>query len=151
MNRKHLSAGVTLVFIMGWALAAAAQEKPEVLVKQRQAAMTLQGKYFGPLYGMTQGKIPYNAEIVTRNAAYLNVLDKMPWDGFDVGTKNVESGALPAVFTDMAKFKNAQQQLQEAVSRLVALKTGNEESVKNAISEIGKACSNCHEQFRQKK
>ncbi|HEX2567315.1 MAG TPA: cytochrome c, partial [Burkholderiales bacterium] len=47
---------------------ALAQVKPEILVKQRQAAMTLQGKYFGPLAAMAQGKAPYNAGVVQRNA-----------------------------------------------------------------------------------
>lgn len=33
----------------GYSLAAFAQVKPETLVEQRQPALTLQGKYFGPL------------------------------------------------------------------------------------------------------
>jgi cytochrome c556 len=129
---------------------ASAQDKPEVLVKQRQAVMTLQGKYFGPLQGMAQGKIPYNAEIVARNAAYLNVLDKMPWDGFVPGTKDVKSQALPEVFKDPAKFKTAQERLQGAVAKLVAVKSGDEAAAKAAIAEVGKACGGCHENFRQK-
>jgi len=32
----------------------------------------------------------------------------MPWDGFIATTREVKSGALPAVFTDAAKFKEAQ-------------------------------------------
>ena len=51
--------------------AALAQVKPEILVKQRQSAMTLIGKYFGPLGGMAQGKVPFDAKIVQRNAEYL--------------------------------------------------------------------------------
>ena len=150
MNRKLLWVCVALVLGMAVASVAFAQDKPEVLVKQRQAAMTLQGKYFGPLQGMAQGKIPYNAEIVARNAAYLSVLDNMPWDGFAPGTKEVKSQALPAVFTDPAKFKNAQERLQEAIAKLAEVKGGNEAEAKAAIAEVGKACGGCHENFRQK-
>jgi cytochrome c556 len=150
MQKKLFLAGVVLVLSAVVAGGGFAQDRPEVLVKQRQAAMTLQGKYFGPLQGMAQGKIPYNAEIVARNAAYLNVLDKMPWDGFVPGTKDVKSQALPEVFKDPAKFKTAQERLQEAVAKLVEVKSGDEAAAKAAIAEVGKACGGCHENFRQK-
>jgi cytochrome c556 len=150
MGKKLFWVGVVLVLGMVAAGAAFAQDKPEVLVKQRQAAMTLQGKYFGPLSGMAQGKIPYSAEIVTRNAAYLDVLGKMPWDGFAPSTKDQKSQALPAVFTDPAKFKIAQERLQEAVAKLAEVKGGNEAAAKPAIAEVGKTCGGCHENFRQK-
>src|SRR6267378_3537922 len=155
MKRKLLAATVVASVGAAWLVAAMAQVKPEILVKQRQAAMTLQGKYFGPLAGMAQGKIPYNADIVARNAGYLDVLDKMPWDGFAESTrdlKDVKTAALPAIWNEPAKFKEAQEKLQSAVSRLVAAtKTGDEASVKSAILEVGKGgCGNCHQNFRQK-
>jgi cytochrome c556 len=150
MSKKIFLLGVGLVLGMVVASVAFAQDKPEVVVKQRQAAMTLQGKYFGPLMGMAQGKIPYNAEIVARNAGYLNVLDKMPWDGFVPGTQDVKSQALPEVFNDPAKFKTAQERLQGAVAKLIEVKSGNEAEATTAIAEVGKACGGCHENFRQK-
>jgi cytochrome c556 len=131
--------------------AALAQVKPEILVKQRQSAMTLQGKYFGPLAAMAQGKAPYNADVVQRNAAYLEVLTKMPWDGFDPSTKDVKSNALPEVFTNQAKFKEAAERLQSEVAKLAQVsKSGDESAVKAQIGAVGKACGGCHESFRQK-
>lgn len=130
---------------------ASAQVKPEQLVKQRQAAMTLQGKYFGPLGAMAQGKAPFDAAVVARNAAFLDVLDKMPWDGFAASTKDVKSAALPAVFTETAKFKEAQDHLQSEVSKLVAVsKGGDEAAVKAQLGAVGKACGGCHDKFREK-
>lgn len=130
---------------------AAAQAKPEQLVKQRQAAMTLQGKYFGPLGAMAQGKAPYNAELVRNNAAFLDVLAKMPWDGFAASTKDVKSASLPAVFTDTAKFKEAQDRLQSEISKLVSVsKSGDEAAVKAQLGAVGKSCGGCHENFREK-
>ena len=131
---------------------AAAQAKPEQLVKQRQAAMTLQGKYFGPLGAMAQGKAPYNAELVRHNAAFLDVLAKMPWDGFAASTKDVKSSTLPAAFTDTAKFKEAQDRLQSEISKLVSVsKSGDEAAVKAQLGAVGKSCGGCHENFREKK
>lgn len=130
---------------------AAAQAKPEQLVKQRQAAMTLQGKYWGPLGAMAQGKAPYNADLVRHNAAFLDVLSKMPWDGFAANTKDVKSAALPAVYTDTAKFKEAQDRLQSEISKLVSVsKSGDEAAVKAQLGAVGKSCGGCHENFREK-
>jgi cytochrome c556 len=130
---------------------ALAQVKPETLVKQRQSALTLQGKYFGPLAGMASGKVPYDAAIVTRNAGYLDALSKMPWDGFDASTSGEKSRALPEIYKEPAKFKEASDKFQAEVGKLVsATKGSNEAAIKTAIGEVGKACNACHDDFRSK-
>ncbi len=128
-----------------------AQQKPEVLVKQRQAVMTLQGKYFGPLAAMAQGKAPYNADVVKRNAAFLDNLSRMPWDGFDAGTKDVKSAALPVIYEQTGKFKEAASRLENEAHKLYTVaQSGDEAAVKAQIGAVGKACGGCHENFRQK-
>lgn len=130
---------------------ALAQVKPEILVKQRQAAMTLQGKYFGPLAAMAQGKAPYNAGVVQRNAGFLANLSRMPWDGFDASTRDVKSAALPVVYSDSAKFKEAAERLENETSKLYDVSRGGDEAaVKAQIGAVGKSCGGCHESFRQK-
>jgi len=152
MNRKFNLAVLALILGAGYTMAALAQGKPKQLVKQRQAAMTLKAKYFGPLAGMAQGKVPYNAEVVARNAAYLSVLDKMPWDGFAANTKDIKSRALPAVFSDGDKFKEARKRSQGEITKLVTLsKGGDEAAIKTQISAVGKACGSCHDDFREKR
>jgi cytochrome c556 len=150
---KRSAIATVIALALGVAAGAAlAQVKPEILVKQRQSAMTLQGKYFGPLAGMAQGKAPYNADLVQRNAAYLEVLTKMPWDGFDPSTKDVKSNALPEVFTNQAKFKEAAERLQSETAKLAQMsKSGDEGAVKAQIGAVGKACGGCHESFREKR
>jgi cytochrome c556 len=151
MNKRLLSTALALVLGAGYSFTAFAQVKPETLVKQRQAAMTLQGKYWGPLGGMAQGKVPYDAAIVARNAGYLEVLSKLPWDGFNANTKDVKSQALPAVFADPDKFKEAAEKLQSEVTKLVAVsKSGDEAAVKAQLGATGKTCGGCHEHFREK-
>ncbi len=152
MNKKLFSAGLALALGAGCALSAQAQVKPEILVKQRQSVMVLQGKYFGPLAGMAQNKIPYNKDQVMLYAAYLDALSRMPWDGFDPSTKDEKNTrALPAVYADPGKFKEAAERLQASVRNLVTVShTGDEAAVKGAIGDLGKACGNCHDNFRQK-
>jgi cytochrome c556 len=151
MNKQCVTAGLALVLGAGYSFTAFAQAKPETLVKQRQAAMTLQGKYWGPLGGMASGKVPYDAAVVARNAAYLDVLSKLAWDGFNPNTKDVKSAALPAVYTDTGKFKEAQDHFQSEVSKLVAIsKSGDEATVKAQLNAVNKTCGGCHESFREK-
>ncbi len=150
MKKKLLSSCLVLALGTGagYATFVLAQAKPDVLVKQRQAAMTLQGKYFGPLNGMAQGKVPYDAAAAARNAAFLDALSQMAWDGFQTSTKDEKSRALPAIYENEAKFKEAQQQFRGAVGKLVAAK--DEGSFKAAAGEVGKSCGACHENFRAK-
>lgn len=151
MKRNTVAAAFALLAGFAFAGHAVAQAKPEVLVKQREAAMMLMGKYFGPLVGMARGKAPYDASVVQRNAGYLSTLDKMPWDGFSESTKGQKSEALPAVWQEPDKFRQAQQRLQDEVGKLVQVSSGGDEAaVKSQIGAVGKACGGCHEHFREK-
>jgi cytochrome c556 len=151
MRSKIITGGLILAVGVGYACGAIAQAKPETLVDQRVAAMRLQLKYFGPLFGMAQGRVPYDATIAARNASYLEVLAKMPWDGFVPSTKDLKTRALPEVYSDTAKFKTAQDNFNAEVGKLVAAtKSGNEANVKAAIMDTAKACDTCHDSFRAK-
>ena len=151
MKSKLVALSFAVSLGAGIALDAAAQAKPEVLVKQRQAAMTLQGKYLGPMAGMAQGRVPYNAETVQRNAAFLETLSKMPWDGFDASTKGEKSAALPAIWEKPGEFKQAAERFESEASKLVQVsKSGDEGAVKAQIGATAKACGGCHENFREK-
>ena len=149
---KRSATAVVVALALGVAAGAVfAQAKPEQLVKQRQAVMTLQGKYFGPLAAMAQGKAPYNADIVKRNATFLDNLTRMPWDTFDPSTKDVKSNALPAIWEQPDKFKEAASRLENEAHKLYEVsQSGDEGAVKAQIGAVGKACGGCHENFRQK-
>ena len=149
--KKSLLAAAVVLAIGAVGGAAFAQVKPDVLVKQRQSAMTLIGKYFGPLGGMAQGKVPFDAKIVQRNAGYLDALSEMPWDGFDPSTKGEKSRALPALWEQPDKVKEAVTRFQAEVDKLNQVaKGGDEGAIKTQIGAVGKACANCHDNFRQK-
>lgn len=151
MHKKLLTALTAIAIGGGVSFDALAQARPEILVDQRVAAMRLQGKYFFPLAGMAQGRAPYDAAIVARNAGYLDVLIKLAWDGFDPSTKGLKSRALPEVYAEPAKFKAAQDTMFAEMNKVVAAaKSGNEAAVKAAVADAAKACSGCHDTFRQR-
>lgn len=151
MRKYILPAGLVFALGAGVSMNALAQAKPDVMVKQRQAVMTLQGKYLGPLVAVAQGKVPYNAAVVQRNAGFLDNLSRMPWDTFDPSTRNEKSRALPAIYENSAKFKEHANRLENETSKLVTLSRGGDEAaVKAQIGAIGKVCGACHDDFRQK-
>ena len=153
--QKRLIAVAVVVSLGAVGGAALAQVKPEILVKQRQSAMTLIGKYFGPLGGMAQGKVPFDAKIVQRNADYLHALAQMPWDGFDASTKgikDVKTRALPAIWEQPGKVKEAIERFESEVGKLQQVsKGGDEGAIKAQIGAVGKSCGGCHEHFREKR
>ena len=57
MKKSTAAAGLALCAATLVSAAAFAQAKPETLVAQRQAAMTLQGKYLYSIIPMAQGKV----------------------------------------------------------------------------------------------
>jgi cytochrome c556 len=149
--KKTVVAAAAAIALGAAAGAALAQAKPEVLVKQRQAGMTLIGKYFGPLGGMAQGKVPFNAQLVQRNADYLAALSQMPWDGFDPSTANEKSRAKPELFKETQKVKELIDRFQGEVKKLqTAAKSGDEGAIKAQIGAVGKACGACHDTYREK-
>src|SRR5919109_1394532 len=128
MKKSLLTAAVALA-LGGLAGTAAAQPKPDVLVKQRQSAMTLIGKYWGPIAGMASGKVsPYNADVISRNATYLENLAQMLWDGFHESTKGEKSRALPEIWTQKAKFDELSQRLQSETAKLGELARAKDEA-----------------------
>jgi cytochrome c556 len=134
-----------------WVMPAWSQARPEVQLKQRQSAMSLQGKYFYPMRNMVQGKIPYDANIVSRNVVFLDSLSKMPWDGFTPATQNLKSGATPAVFSETAKFKESADRYMAEVTRLTEThRKGDEAATKAQIMAVDKACNACHDTFRER-
>jgi len=150
--KKTLVLAAVAVAMGGLAGMAAAQVKPDILVKQRQSAMTLVGKYWGPIAGMASGKVsPYNADVVARNATYLENLAQMPWDGFHDSTKDEKSRALPETYSQKAKFDELAQRLQSETAKLGQVARAKDEAgVKQQYAAVGKVCGACHEGFRAK-
>ena len=149
--KKSLPILFAAALVAGLVQPASAQVRPEQQVKQRQAVMTLHGKYFYPIRAQAQGKVPYDAAIVTRNVTYLEQLSRMPWDGFTPATKDVKSGATPAVFTETAKFKEAADRYMAEVTKLSEVtRKGDEAAIKSEILAVDKTCNGCHDNFRER-
>lgn len=149
MKRLVTTVAVVVGVCAGVAAQVLAQPNPNQLINNRKGAMALQGKYFGPILAMAQGRAPYDAKLVQRNAEYLAVLTQMPWEDFQphsLGLQNTR--AKEEIAKDQSKFKSTAEQLQAEVHKLqAAARKGDENAVKAAAPAVAKVCNTCHEDF----
>jgi cytochrome c556 len=152
MNRlvvTVIAAGAALT-----SLSATAQfQKPEDAIKYRQSVMTVMANHLGRVGAMAQGKAPFDAKAAADNAAIVVTMSKLPWVAFGDGTdKGMPTRAKPEIWKDQAKVKDlATKMMSEAEKFEAAAKTGNLDTIKAAIGDLGKACKACHDDFRAEK
>ena len=131
---------------------ASAQQKPEDVIKYRKSLMGVQSWSMRPIGAMVKGQMPYDKDLVARNAAMLDMTGKMMLEGFAAGSdKGADTKAKPEVWSDGAKFKSANEAFQAEAAKLADVaKTGDFDKIKVQFGATAKACSNCHDNFRNK-
>lgn len=73
------------------------------------------------------------------------------WFPAGSGPEAGKTDALPAIWAKPADFKTAMKMFSEAAPKLhAAANAGDVAAIKTAFSDVGKACKNCHDQFRAK-
>jgi cytochrome c556 len=134
------------------ATASAQDVKPERAIKYRQGILQGIGWDMGPMAAMVKGEKPFDKDEFLKRATWVSELAPMPWEGFTPGSdQGAPTKAKPEIWKDMAKFKQYQEAMQAASLKLVAAaKTGTLDAVKGPFGDLGKSCSNCHEDFRAK-
>lgn len=126
--------------------------KAEDAIKYRQSAFFVLGQHFGRIAAMTNGRIPFDAKAAQENADIVAEMAKLPWAGFGEGTdKGAPTKALPALWTEQAKFKEYAGKLEaESVKLAAAAKTGNLDNLKAAFGATAGTCKACHDAYRGK-
>jgi cytochrome c556 len=139
------AAAVTLA-----APASAQFAKPEDAVKYRKSAMTIMATHFGRVAAMANGRVPFDAKVAADNAAVAESMSKLPWAAFVEGSDKGDTRAKSEIWSDAAKFKDANEKLQGEMTKLAAAaKTGNLDSIKAAVGATGGSCKACHDAFQK--
>ena len=145
--------GFVAVFTASAVAIVFAQEvKPDRAIKYRQGVLTAVGWNFGVLGGMAKGEIPYNKDEAIRRATNVANLSTLPWEGFSPGSdQGAPTKAKPDIWKEPAKFKERQDKFIEEANKLAMVaKSGDEAALKAQVGATGKACGNCHDDFRAK-
>ena len=133
---------------------ATSEKHAAAATQYRQAVFQLVRSNMGPLGGMAKGKVPFNANIVEKNATRIHQLSLMISDYTSTDTRSykVKTKALPEVWTERKAFEKRIDDLTLASTKLVALSTsGDEAAILAAIKSVGKTCGGCHDNFKLKK
>ncbi|MBA4262612.1 MAG: cytochrome C [Comamonadaceae bacterium] len=125
-------------------------QKPEDAIKYRKASFTVMAAHFGRIGAMANNRVPFDAKVAADNAAIVETMSKLPWAAFGAGTDKGDTRALPAIWTEQAKFKEGADKMQAEVGKLAAAaKTGNLDAIKTAFGAAGQSCKACHDDFRK--
>jgi cytochrome c556 len=128
---------------------AQAQSKPEDMIRLRQGGLQLLSRNVSILNSMAKGDVPYNKEVAMQKAEFVNTLaPEIFGAGFGTGSdKGLPTRAKPAVWAEGDNFKAAQEKLF-AVLKKIQAGAGDQASLKAAMADVGGACKNCHDNFR---
>lgn len=149
---KKLSSLILAAASLVCALPASAQfAKPEDAIKYRKNALFVMQQNFGRVAAMAAGKAPFDAKVAADSAAVADFVSKLPWGGFGPGTDKGETKAKPEIWTDKAKFDGYANKMQTEMTKLAAAaKSGNLDTIKQAVNDTGATCKSCHDDFRAK-
>lgn len=151
---QAVAAAGAVIAVAGFA-AAQDQSMLERAIKARQGLMNVHVWESGPLFAMAKGDVPYDAATAEGHAAALNQLTqyeepRMFVPGTSTADMPGKTRALPAIWERPDEFRQAFDQLQEATTRVAEVAGDGQEALAAAVGDVGKACGDCHQSFREK-
>lgn len=144
--KRSLALMLAGVVVAASAVTVMAQSDP---LAARKALMKGNGQQAGAMVKMVKGEAPFDAAKVT--AAFdqwTETAQKFP-SLFPANAKEGDTRALPAIWTERAKFEAEVAKFAKDVADNRAKATANLDGLKVAIAAIGKDCGSCHETFRK--
>jgi cytochrome c556 len=155
LNRFAVAAALAVVSAAAFSQGApnpAAQDK--AAIETRQGLFKLIANQNGPIGGMLRNQVPFDAAVVAKNSARIEVLAGMIPELFMRDTrqfKDVKTGALEGIWNSQADFKGKADALAKAAGALTAAaKTGDKAATLKAAADVGKSCGGCHDSYRAK-
>lgn len=147
--KKHLLFVTAVLAVSAFTPPAMADGESEI--KYRKAVMSSIGGHMGAMVGILKGGTVNTANFAV-HAQGMAELSKIAATVFPEGSDFGETAALPAIWEKPAEFATAVKMFEEAAAKLnMAAMSGDMAASGAAFGELGKACKNCHENFREKK
>ena len=128
------------------------EQKMTAAVLTRQGLFKVQAYVFGPVGGMLRGG-NFDAAVVVKAAQRVEFTSGMIPEVFMNDTRKftVETKAREGIWTNKSDFDAKAKGLSDAAMALeAAAKTGDKDATLKAARAVGKACGDCHDQFRAK-
>lgn len=131
---------------------AAAQAKPEDVIKYRQSVYKVMGWNFAPMAAMVKGEKPYDKEAFARHAMIVNQMSPLAVEGFAAGSdKGADTKAKSEIWSKPADFKEKMEKMVGETKKLAAIaSTGSFDEIKKQFGVTGAACKACHDDYKNK-
>ena len=139
-----------LLVVLVAVLAGGAASTTDV-IQDRQQAMKDVGGAMGKLAAIAKGEAPFDAGVVSKNAATIAEALRKSADLFPEGSEkgDVETWANPEVWSGRADFE---KKLVAAEAAAVAMQSvAVETAFAPALGKLGNTCKTCHQTYRRPK
>lgn len=157
--KRLLSLGVVSALVVsGLAVTAPAKNEAEAkaAVEARSNHFKEMGKAMEPIGDMLRRKRPYDAATVEKQSAQIVELSKKIPALYETDTRNfkdIKTEAVDGIWNNLADFGAKAKGLTDAATALntVSKGEGSQSTFTKDAAAVGKACSNCHDNYRVKK
>ncbi|HZF27471.1 MAG TPA: cytochrome c [Steroidobacteraceae bacterium] len=157
MRTTVLISAAAIAALAMYSIASLAQEKPpskaEQAIKYRQSVYKVILWNFGPMAGMAQGKVPYDAADFSKRAERVANMAPMLLEGYppESGT-GAPTRAKPEIWQNFDEFTKLMHNMQDKAAALANVaKEGNLDKSRAAVGELSDACKACHDKYRAEK
>ncbi|WP_193182011.1 c-type cytochrome [Nisaea sediminum] len=128
----------------------------EKAIEARNAQMKLYSWNLGMLGGMAKGTVEYDAAKASAAASNLAALSAMSsqgmWpEGSDSFAMEGKTRAMPEIWTTYPAISEKGAALKDAAAKLAEVAGNGLDALKGGVGDVGKACGDCHKQFRMPK
>lgn len=128
----------------------AQDRKIEAAIKHRRAAFTLMSTYVNRLVQTVEGGRPFDAARSLEDARSVEVISRLPWEGFVPGSERGETRARDDIWFEEDRFKRLATELQSRTGALArAAESGSLQRLTVAVEDMRDTCNRCHKAFRK--
>ena len=150
--RKVLILSISVLFV-GLAAQSMAADTPKSLVEYRQAVMKAIGAHTGAIAMVVKGEVSNGPQVVyhARSLADMSVIVPEIFPPNSRHEDYSKTDALPEIWAEPEKFKEAVEAFQVAAANLADVSNGGDsDAIAAAFGEMGRSCGGCHKPFRYK-
>ena len=127
-------------------------KQAEKAYEVRHSLFNLVGWNTGPLAGMAKQEIPFDAEKAEKHASRIAALVPMIPDAFAADTRGFDlpTEAKDVIWEEKEEFLELAAAIREKSAALETAAAGGDfDRFRTAFVEMGQACKDCHDRFRE--
>lgn len=145
MSRLTRTLGATAVVSIIIVGAAHAQES---MIKYRQSVMKAVGGHTAASAAIVKGEVPFTGDLAA-HAKAIAELSQIADHVYPEDSADGDTEALPVIWQKPQEFEQVQRDFQTAAAEFARAAAEDPKSAASALSDLGKACKACHDDFRK--